>query len=178
MNESLVAVDDAMKLGYNWIQGPHEMIDAIGVDKFIARLEKEGREVPAFVRTAAGKSFYRVHTGKLQYLLADGSYQDLERADGVIRFSEMRRTLRPLEENEAASYFDIGNEVGLIEFHSKANALGPRSMQLMEAAVAHATDNMRALVFTTMRSTSLAVLTCKAFSGLSRTRIWKASTAS
>jgi 3-hydroxyacyl-CoA dehydrogenase len=146
VNESLVAVDDAMKLGYNWIQGPHEMIDAIGVDKFIARLEKEGREVPAFVRTAAGKSFYRVHAGNLQYLLADGSYQDLERADGVIRFTEMRRTLRPLEENEAASYFDIGNEVGLIEFHSKANALGPQSMQLMEAAVAHATDNMRALV--------------------------------
>ncbi|MGI9199846.1 MAG: 3-hydroxyacyl-CoA dehydrogenase family protein, partial [Woeseiaceae bacterium] len=124
VNESLVAVDDAMKLGYNWIQGPHQMIDAIGVDKFIARLEKDGREVPAFVRTAAGKSFYRVQAGKLQYLLANGSYQDLERADGVIRFTEKRRTLKAIEENEAASYFDIGDEVGLIEFHSKANALG------------------------------------------------------
>ena len=28
VNESLVAVDDAMKLGYNWLQGPFEMIDA------------------------------------------------------------------------------------------------------------------------------------------------------
>ncbi|MDH5621978.1 MAG: 3-hydroxyacyl-CoA dehydrogenase family protein, partial [Gammaproteobacteria bacterium] len=42
VNESLVAVDDAMKLGYNWLQGPMEMIDAIGVDSFIARLEKDG----------------------------------------------------------------------------------------------------------------------------------------
>ena len=33
INESLVSVDDAMKLGYNWIQGPHEMIDTIGVDR-------------------------------------------------------------------------------------------------------------------------------------------------
>ena len=146
VNESLVAVDDAMKLGYNWIQGPHEMIDAIGVDNFIARLEKEGREIPAFVRTAAGKSFYRVHAGKLQYLLADGSYGDLERADGIVRFSEQRRTLQAIEENSAASYFDIGNDVGLVEFHSKANALGPKSMQLIESAVNHATANMQALL--------------------------------
>ncbi|MDA1063265.1 MAG: 3-hydroxyacyl-CoA dehydrogenase/enoyl-CoA hydratase family protein [Proteobacteria bacterium] len=146
VNESLVAIDDAMKLGYNWLQGPHEMIDAIGVDNFIARLEKDGRDVPAFIRTAAGKSFYRVHKGRLQYLLADGSYSDLERADGVIRFSERRRTLQAIEENDSASYFDIGDGVGLIEFHSKANALGPASIDLIAAAVAHASDNMRALV--------------------------------
>lgn len=146
VNESLVAIDDAMKLGYNWLQGPHEMIDAIGVDDFIARLEKDGREVPAFVRTAAGKSFYRVHEGKLQYLLADGQYRDLKRADGVIRFSERRRTLTALEENDAASYFDIGDGLGLIEFHSKANALGPDSINLIAAAVAHASGHMRALL--------------------------------
>ena len=146
VNASLVAVDDAMKLGYNWLQGPHEMIDAIGVDNFIARLEKDGRNVPAFVRTAAGKSLYRVHGGQLQYLLADGNYRDLERADGVIRFTEKRRTLTAIEQNVAASYFDIGDGVGLIEFHSKANALGPESMRLIESAVAHAAENMSALI--------------------------------
>ena len=146
VNESLVAIDDAMKLGYNWLQGPHEMIDAIGVDNFIARLEKDGREVPAFVRTAAGKSFYRVHAGRLQYLLADGRYRDLERAKGVIRFSEQRRTLAALEENAAASYFDMGDDIGLIEFHSKANTLGPDSIDLIAVAVAHASSNMKALV--------------------------------
>jgi 3-hydroxyacyl-CoA dehydrogenase len=146
VNESLVAVDDAMKLGYNWLQGPHEMIDAIGVDNFIARLEKDGRDVPEFVRIASGKSFYRVANGVLQYLLADGSYRNLERADGIVRFSEQRRTLHAVHENAAASYFDIGDGVGLIEFHSKANALGPESMQLIEAAISHATKNMRALV--------------------------------
>lgn len=146
VNESLVAVDDAMKLGYNWLQGPHEMIDAIGVDNFIARLEQDGRDVPAFVRAAAGRSFYRVQHGKLQYLLADGSYCNLERAAGVIRFSEQRRTLTAIEENAAASYFDIGDGIGLIEFHSKANALGPASIDLIAAAVAHASDHMTALV--------------------------------
>ncbi len=145
-NESLVAVDDAMKLGYNWIQGPFEMIDAFGVDKFVAQLEEEGRDVPGFLRTATGNSFYRVENGTLQYLLADGSYQALRRADGIRRFSEQRRTLTPVLENQAASFFELENSVGIVEFHTKANALGPESMQLLEAAIEHASANMAGLI--------------------------------
>jgi len=146
VNESLVAVDDAMKLGYNWLQGPFEMIDTLGVDRFIARLEKDGRDVPAFVRTAAGRSFYRVSDGKLQHLVAAGSYRTLQRAKGIRRFSEERRTLTPVQENAAASYFELENKVGLVEFHSKANALGHESMQLLEFAVQHAAENMTGLI--------------------------------
>jgi 3-hydroxyacyl-CoA dehydrogenase len=146
VNESLVSIDDAMKLGYNWIQGPFEMIDAIGVDAFIARLEQDGRDVPPFVRTASGNSFYRVHDGSLQYLAADGSFQTLQRAPGIRRFSEERRTLQPIEENSAASFFELENNVGIVEFHSKANALGPESMSLLETAIGHASNKMRGLV--------------------------------
>ncbi|NQV86689.1 MAG: 3-hydroxyacyl-CoA dehydrogenase/enoyl-CoA hydratase family protein [Woeseiaceae bacterium] len=146
VNESLVAVDDAMKLGYNWLQGPMEMMDAIGVDNFIARLEREGRDVPAFVRTAAGRSFYRVSDGKLQYLLADGRYRDLRRALGVTRFSEMRRTLTPIFQNEVASYFELPQQLGLVEWHSKANTLDGESMTLLAKAVQHASANFKGLI--------------------------------
>jgi len=146
VNKSLVAVDDAMKLGYNWIQGPFEMIDAIGVDRFITRLEKDGREIPAFVQVAGGKTFYRVTNGELQHLLADGSYTAVQRAKGIRRFSEERRTLTLIHENAAASYFALENDIGLIEFHTKANALGPESMQLVETAVRHASGNMSGLI--------------------------------
>jgi 3-hydroxyacyl-CoA dehydrogenase len=146
VNESLVSVDDAMKLGYNWLQGPMEMIDAIGVDKFIARLESEGRDVPAFIRTAAGKTFYRVQRGKLQYLRADGTYTNLERAPGVTRFSEQRRTLLPVLENAVASYYELSDQIGLVEFHSKANTLDGESMALLSDAVEHASENLRGLI--------------------------------
>ena len=146
VNESLVSVDDAMKLGYNWLQGPMEMIDAIGVDKFIARLEAEGRDVPEFVRTAAGKSFYRVDGGSLQYLRADGRYADLERADGVTRFSEQRCTLQPVLKNAVASYYELPSKLGLVEFHSKANTLDGASLSLVEQAVEHASENFKALI--------------------------------
>ncbi len=146
VNESLVAIDDAMKLGYNWLHGPFEMIDAIGVDGFVARLEREQREVPAFLRVAAGKSFYRVRDAKLQFLLADGSYRDLRRTPGVTRFSELRRTLSPQAENAAASYFVLPGEVGLVEFHSKANTLDGESMQLLAGALRHAESNLAGLI--------------------------------
>jgi 3-hydroxyacyl-CoA dehydrogenase len=146
VNESLVAIDDAMKLGYNWIQGPFEMLDAIGAENFAARLEKDGRPVPEFIRTAAGKRFYRVQDGKLQHLLSDGSYRNLERAPGIIRFNEQRLTLAPIHENKVASYFNLPNDMGLIEFHSKANTLDGESMELIAAAVKHASENCKALI--------------------------------
>ena len=34
-------IDDAMKLGYNWVKGPFELLDLIGIDAFIDRAEAE-----------------------------------------------------------------------------------------------------------------------------------------
>jgi 3-hydroxyacyl-CoA dehydrogenase len=146
VNESLIAVDDAMKLGYNWIQGPFEMIDAIGTDRFIAMLDARDRPVPEFLRTAAGKSFYQAEAGRYACLQADGSYRELERALGIVRFSEQRRTLSPTLENRVASYFVIEDHIGLIEFHSKANTLDGESMQLIAEAIEHASENCRAMI--------------------------------
>lgn len=146
VNDSPVAIDDAMKLGYNWLEGPFEMLDTIGVDRFIARLEQDGRRVPPYLRAAAGESFYRVRSGKLKYLQADGSYTTLERAPGIVRFSEKRRTLSPVFGNPKASYYELEDGIGLVEFHSKANALDGESMQLLERAVEDASRRLTGLV--------------------------------
>jgi len=146
VNESLVAVDDAMKLGYNWLQGPFEMIDAIGTDRFIDRLRNEERDIPAFLASAEGKSFYRVQNAVLEYLCADGSYQELQRGKGIIRLNEQRRILKPLIENEKASYFALPRDLGLVEFHSKANTLDAESMHLLAEAIEHATGNFKGLI--------------------------------
>jgi 3-hydroxyacyl-CoA dehydrogenase len=146
VNESLVSIDDAMKLGYNWLQGPFEMMDVIGVDRFIERLQSENRDIPDFLKTAAGQSFYRVADGELQYLRADGSYRNLRRSPGVIRFSEERRKLSPLKKNRAASYYALDHDIGLVEFHSKANTLDSWSMQLLAEAIEHASSNFQGII--------------------------------
>ena len=58
VGDSPEAIDDAMKMGYNWIKGPFELIDEIGSDYLIQRLEKEQRNVPDYLKTAKGKRYY------------------------------------------------------------------------------------------------------------------------
>ncbi len=146
VNQSLVAIDDAMKLGFNWERGPFEMMDAIGVNRMVKRLEEAGREVPPFLKLALGRSFYRLAEGELHYLKADGSYQPLIRSAGTRRFGEERKTRSAIFENSAASFFDLGQGVGLVEFHSKANALNADSMQVLRRAVEHVSAHMKGLV--------------------------------
>lgn len=129
-----VGVDDAMKLGYNWIKGPFELIDEIGAEVFAQRLESEGRDVPAFLQAARGSSFYRVDNGALQVRTFAGDWRTLERAKGVQRFNETRRTLTPQNTCEVASWFEVDG-AALVEFHSKANALDGDSMRILADAL-------------------------------------------
>ena len=141
-----VPVDDAMKLGYNWIQGPFEMIDAIGVDNFIARLEADGQAVPEFLKKAAGSRFYKAEDGELKALQNDERWAAIVRPEGVVRFTEKRQTLKPENSNEVASWFKL-DDVALVEFHSKANALDGDSMALLADAIEQtAAQGLRGLV--------------------------------
>lgn len=131
-------IDDAMKLGYNWVRGPFEMIDEIGSAEFARRLEAEGFEVPNFLAQAAGDDapFYKVGGGKLLVRHEGGEYQPVDLPEGVVRFHMLRRTLKPVQENASASLFHLEDGLRLVEFHSKANALDGDSMQIVAAAAA------------------------------------------
>jgi len=129
-----VGIDDAMKLGYNWIQGPFEMMDTLGVDKIIERLESENRPVPAFLMKTAGSSFYNVVEKSLQVSVFQGGWQSITRPEGVVRFNEKKRTLKPVNTNQMASWYAT-DDVAVVEFHSKANALDGDSMAILADAV-------------------------------------------
>src|SRR5262249_41068683 len=40
--DSIVEIDQAMKLGFNWEMGPFELWDAVGMESTVARMKKEG----------------------------------------------------------------------------------------------------------------------------------------
>ena len=130
-------IDDAMKLGYNWIEGPFELLDRIGTGAFVARLEAEGRPVPQFLKAASNASFYQVEAGQLLVRHGNGDYHPVALPEGAVRFSMLRRTLRPDFENESASVFTVDGGVRLVEFHSKANALDEMSVEALD----HAAEN-------------------------------------
>lgn len=143
---SIVDVDDAMKLGYAWKTGPFELIDAIGVDTLISMLEEDGVEIPALLKKAAGKSFYKVEDGQLCYLGFDGNYTPVTRPDGVILLEDIKRRSERVAGNRAASLWDIGDGVACLEFHTKMNAIDGDVLAVVKTAIRTVKKQFRALV--------------------------------
>jgi 3-hydroxyacyl-CoA dehydrogenase len=146
VGDSPVGIDDAMKLGYNWIKGPFELVDEIGVDYFIQRLQADQMPIPEFLAEAAGSSFYRVKSGQLQSRVFGNHWQTITRPEGIIRFNEKRQTMKPRNSCAVASWYDLEG-IALVEFHSKANALDADSMTMLDDAMDHLeADKMRGLI--------------------------------
>ena len=131
----IVAVDQAVRLGYNWTYGPFELIDRLGADWLAAALDEAGRPVPTLLRTAAGRTFYRVEDGRLQYLTLDGAYADVARPDGVLYLSDIKRRSEPVAKNGSAALWDIGDGVLCLEFTGKMNALDTDVMALLAQTI-------------------------------------------
>ena len=145
--DTVVAADDAMKLGYAWKSGPFELIDKIGADWLVERLKAEDRDVPALLALAAEKGgFYRTEQGRLQYLGTDGTYVAVERPAGVLLLSDVKRAGKPIIRNGSASLWDIGDGVACLEFHSKMNAIDPETLKLIGQSVAAVGKDYKALV--------------------------------
>ncbi|WP_442677982.1 3-hydroxyacyl-CoA dehydrogenase/enoyl-CoA hydratase family protein [Sphingomonas sp. ASY06-1R] len=144
--DSIVAVDDAMKLGYNWKFGPFELIDKIGAAKLAARLDAEGKPVPDLLRLAGDRAFYRVESGKRQYLGIDGEYHDIVRPEGVLRLEDIKLASQPLLKNSSAALWDVGDGVACLEFTGKMNALDGEVMKLIGQAIPLVQKSFKALV--------------------------------
>ena len=74
ISNDIVNVDRAMRWGFNWKQGPFELLDQLGPDKVIDKLESENRKVPnmlALLRSSGHANFY-AQSGT-QYLGTDGT---------------------------------------------------------------------------------------------------------
>ena len=130
VTDSPQAIDDAMKLGFNWIRGPFEMIDALGAKTVAKLLVEAGQSVPDILSTDA--VFYQKQNDKLCVTHADGTIKPIDLPEGVVRFHLKKQTLTPIASNRAASLYAIENDFRLIEFHSKANALTDDSMDIVK----------------------------------------------
>jgi 3-hydroxyacyl-CoA dehydrogenase len=144
--DDVVAIDDAMKLGYNWKAGPFEMIDKIGAAHLAQRLEAEGKPVPELLKLAGDRSFYRVENGRRQYLGLDGAYHDIVRPEGVLRLEDIKLAGQPLLKNGSAALWDVGDGVACLEFTGKMNALDGDVMKLIGQAIPLVQKDFKALV--------------------------------
>jgi 3-hydroxyacyl-CoA dehydrogenase len=138
ISDSIVEIDRAMLLGFNWELGPFELWDAAGVEATVARMKKEGRPVAANVEKllASGqKSWYaddpRTPSGRKYWDLATGNWQPVAVPPGVWSVEVAKKSSGVVKKNSSASLVDLGDGVACIEFHSKMNALGADIISLI-----------------------------------------------
>ena len=135
ISDDILNIDHAMKWGFNWRLGPFETWDAIGIKEIVSRLEKEGREIPELVENVlkSGKeSFYREKRGKTFFLDVEKfEYNEVKLPPEFIVLSSLKKENRVIIQNSEASLIDIGDGVVCLEFHTRANALGPGTFQMM-----------------------------------------------
>jgi 3-hydroxyacyl-CoA dehydrogenase len=145
--DSIVAVDDAMKWGYNWELGPFEAWDALGFAETTARLEKDGLKLPAAIQRmkASGATAFYGPGGKI-FDLAKGGYVTLEKDPRTATFEVLRRGQAPVLKNDGAEAWDLGDGVLGLTFKSKANSIDPDVIAMLTRSVERAEQDFRALV--------------------------------
>src|SRR6202034_4060711 len=138
ISDSVVEIDCAMRLGFNWELGPFELWDAAGVETTVARMTKEGKPVAANVEkllTAGQKSWYaddpKTLSGRKYWDLAGSNWKPVEVPAGVWSVTVAKKSNGVVKKNSGASLVDLGNGVACIEFHSKMNCLGADIVSLI-----------------------------------------------
>jgi 3-hydroxyacyl-CoA dehydrogenase len=147
---NVVDVDRAMRWGFNWELGVFETWDAIGVERSVARMREEGARIPANVERmleAGAKSFYRTENGQRSYFDFDAlDYKPVNDVPGAIILKSVKERTNVVKKNSGASLIDIGDGVACLEFHSKMNAIGGDTIQLIKQSLAEVERNFVGLV--------------------------------
>lgn len=124
--EDIVAIDNAMKWGFGWNEGPFELWDAIGVEQSVAKMTAQGIDIPAFVQALLAKgytAFYSEIDGQAAYF--DGNdYVTVPTNAKAINVKHLKKQHGIIKGNSGASLIDVGDGVALLEFHTKSNAIG------------------------------------------------------
>ena len=138
ISNSIVEIDRAMRLGFNWELGPFELWDAAGVEATVARMKKEGKPVAHNVERllASGqKSWYiddpKSPAGRKYWEAGTESWEPIQVPAGVWSVTVAKKSNGVVKKNSGASLIDLGDGVGCIEFHSKMNALGADIISLI-----------------------------------------------
>ena len=150
--DSIEAIDNANKWGFAHELGAFEIWDAIGVRESVPRMESDGYPVAAWVKTMLDKgieTFYqRDSSGRITgiYDPAKGAYVPSGADQSIIVLREKRAGGQEIARNSGASLIDLGDGIGLLEFHSKANAIDDDVLRMTTEALARLDSDFDGLV--------------------------------
>jgi 3-hydroxyacyl-CoA dehydrogenase len=126
--DTVKPIDDAVRWGFSHDAGPFEIWDMLGVKETVKRMKAEGYPAAKWVDEmlkAGVETFYQYRgVNKVGvYDVTKKKYVKLKQPEGFVLLKDLRGTKKEISRNSGATLFDIGDGIGLVEFHTKMNAL-------------------------------------------------------
>ncbi len=139
ISDDIISIDNAMKWGFNWDMGPFEIWDSIGVKESVKRMEEEGKNIPEWIREfldSGKESFYRKEKSKKFYFYyPEKDYKLLYVSPYYISLIDLKEEGKVIKENPESSLIDLGDGVVCLEFHTRANVIGPGIAEMTFEAI-------------------------------------------
>ena len=149
ISDEVYRIDDAMKAGFGWENGPFEIWDAIGVEKGIEIMEAEGKTPAGWVTEMlanGSSSFYSIKEGATYYYgIPEKKQSKKPGQDSFIILDNIRKS-KEVFKNSGVVIEDLGNGILNCEFQSKMNTIGGDVLAGLNKAVDLAEKDFQGLV--------------------------------
>jgi 3-hydroxyacyl-CoA dehydrogenase len=147
ITDSVEAVDDAMKWGYNWDLGPFETWDAIGFKAAYDRMKADGVSVPESIdkMAASGAESFYTDDGRV-FSLVTGEYEARDIDPRNASLTIMRRGDSAVYENRGTQAWDLGDGILGLTFTTKANSIDDTVVEGISKATDIAETDFRGMV--------------------------------
>lgn len=147
--DEIYKIDDALRAGFGWQQGPFEAWDAVGFDNALKAMEAEGKKPAQWVYDMQAKgitAFYKIETGKRYfYDLLSQSYQLIPGQGDLLSLSLLRQS-NIIWQNSGTTISDLGDGIINLEFHTKMNTIGGEVIAGINKAIDLAEASYKGLV--------------------------------
>ena len=149
ISDELFKIDDAMKAGFGWENGPFEIWDAIGIEKGIELMKLEGTEPATWITdmlASGATSFYSIKEGTTYfYDIPSKSATKKPGQESFIILDNIRKT-NAVFKNSGVVIEDIGDGILNLEFQSKMNTIGGDVLAGINKAIDLAEKDFQGLV--------------------------------
>ena len=138
ISDTIVDIDNAMKWGFNLEMGPFETWDAIGLKASVARMQKDGFDVPDKIQKMlkdGHTSFYKTRNGTAFFFdFESQNYKEHIVSKNIVSLASLKATEKVIKTSDSATLIDLDDGVFCLEFHTKMNSLNQQIIAALHEA--------------------------------------------
>jgi 3-hydroxyacyl-CoA dehydrogenase len=127
-----------MKWGFNLEMGPFETWDAIGLKASVARMQKDGFDVPDKIQKMlkdGHTSFYKTRNGTAFFFdFESQNYKEHIVSKNIVSLASLKATEKVIKTSDSATLIDLDDGVFCLEFHTKMNSLNQQIIAALHEA--------------------------------------------